>query len=296
VTHKGLAMPRFGALETLAQHWREYLMEAAELGFFMLAACAFTFVLYHPASLVARGIESAPARRALGGLAMGLTAISIIYSPWGKQSGAHLNPAVTLTFYRLGRIARADALFYVLAQFGGAVAGIGVATLLLGRTVLSHPSVRYVVTVPGEAGVAVAFAAEALIAFGMMLTVLALSNRPALNRYTGLVAGALVAIYIAIEAPLSGMSMNAARTFGSALAAHDWTAIWLYFAAPLAGMLAAAELYVRVRGEAAVLCCKLHHDNDKRCIFRCRYGMAAATHAVRARDGTGIAPQGANHG
>jgi len=209
-------------------------------------------------------------------IAMGSTAIAIIYSPWGKQSGAHLNPAVTLTFYRLGKIAPWDAVFYVLAQFCGAIAGVGVSVLLLGRPVLSDPSVHYVATAPGDWGVWAAFVAELAISLGMMLTVLTFSNRLALNRYTGLAAGALVALYITVEAPLSGMSMNPARTFGSALAANDWTAIWLYFAAPLAGMLAAAEVYVRFKGPSAVLCCKLHHDNDRRCIFHCRYREESA--------------------
>jgi aquaporin Z len=226
--------------------------------------------------MIAIAVSDTHLRRALIGIAMGLTAIAIIYSPWGKQSGAHLNPAVTLTFYRLGKIARWDAVFYVLVQFCGAIAGVGVSALLLGRPVLSDPSVRYVATVPGDWGVSAAFLAELVISFGMMLTVLTFSNRLALNRYTGLAAGALIALYITVEAPLSGMSMNPARTFGSALGANDWTAIWVYLAAPLAGMLAASEVYVRVSGASAVLCCKLHHDNDRRCIFDCRYGQASA--------------------
>jgi len=120
-----------------------------------------------------------------------------------------------------------------------------------------------------------------VISFGLMLTVLALSNDRALNRLTGLAAGALVALYITVEAPISGMSMNPARTFGSALTANSWASVWIYFVAPLAGMLAAAEVYVRWKGKASVLCCKLHHDNDKRCIFRCAF-----------LEGSGRAPDG----
>jgi aquaporin Z len=105
-----------------------------------------------------------------------------------------------------------------------------------------------------------------------MLTVLAVSNRPAINRYTGLFAGALVAAYIFVEAPWSGMSMNPARTLGSAFPAQAWSGIWIYFVAPPLGMLLAAEIYVRISGYASVLCCKLHHDNGQRCIFNCRYG------------------------
>ena len=67
------------------------------------------------------------------------------------------------------------------------------------------------------------------------------------------------------------MSMNPARTFSSALAAQLWTSLWIYFTAPPLGMLAAAELYRRHYGVHAVICAKLHHHNDKRCIFRCGY-------------------------
>jgi aquaporin Z len=77
--------------------------------------------------------------------------------------------------------------------------------------------------------------------------------------------------YITIEAPISGMSMNPARTLGSAFSAANWMAIWIYFIAPPLGMLLAAELYVRRFGVASVLCAKLHHDNRERCIFRCNY-------------------------
>lgn len=274
--------------KALQQHWPEYLIEAAGLGLFMVSACVFVALLEHPDSPLRQALEDPLLRRALIGLAMGLTAIAIIYSPWGKRSGAHLNPAVTLTFFRLGRVAPWDAGMYVLAQFVGAVAGMVVSGWLLGAPVLADARVNYVVTVPGGHGVLGAFVAEALITFGLMLTILLVSNKHALNRYTGLVAGALVALYITIEAPLSGMSMNPARTFGSALAADLWTAIWIYFTAPPLGMLAAAEVYLRWCGHGAVLCCKLHHDNDQRCIFRCRYGrhgLAGAAEATASGSG-----------
>lgn len=101
--------------------------------------------------------------------------------------------------------------------------------------------------------------------------VLVTSNHAKLSRFTGIFAGVLVAIYIAIEAPLSGMSMNPARTLASAIPAQNWTAIWVYFTAPLLGMLLAAELYLRLNGRNAVRCAKLHHHDHKRCIFHCDY-------------------------
>ena len=217
--------------------------------------------------------------RMLIGIAMGLTAIGLIYSPWGKQSGAHLNPAVTLTFLRLGKVARKDAAFYILAQFAGGVAGLLVAGEFLGRT-LADPAVNYVATVPGSRGPWVAFGAELGISFLLMTVVLTVSNSRALPQYTGLFAGALVASYITLEAPFSGMSMNPARTFGSAVAANLWTSIWVYFTAPPAGMLLASEVYRLRKGHLAIRCAKLHHQNNKRCIFHCGYAATKAEAAV----------------
>lgn len=242
-------------------------MEAAGLGLFMLSACFFTALLEYPASPARQAIASPFLRRALTGAAMGLTAIALIYSPWGKQSGAHYNPAVTLTFLRLGKVAPADALFYVLAQFIGGVGGILLAAATFPQFV-AHPTVYYVVTRPGPSGAVAAFLAELTITFILMSVILRVSNTPRLAPYTALFAGALVATYITWEAPLSGMSMNPARSFASAFAARDWTALWVYFTAPLCGMMLAALVY---RGAgASVSCAKLHHHNDKRCIF-CAY-------------------------
>lgn len=241
-------------------------MEAAGLGIFMVSACVFTAVLEHPASPARQALADPLLRRILIGVAMGLTAVGIIYSPWGKQSGAHLNPSVTLSFFRLGKVKPWDALFYTLSQFAGGLAGVLFSAAVLGATI-AHPYVNYAVTVPGPNGPGVAFLAEFAISFGLMLVVLVVSNAHRLARFTGLFAGVLVATYISIEAPLSGMSINPARTFGSGLPAQIWTGLWLYLTAPLLGMLLAAEVYLRVRGARNVFCAKLHHQNPKRCIF-----------------------------
>jgi len=255
-----------GLIASLRAHWPEYLMEAGLLAAFMISACIFGAVYESPLSPIKRAISSGFARRVLMGMSMGLTAVSIIYSPWGKQSGAHINPSVTLTFLRLGKVKLWDAVFYVLAQFTGAILGVLLVARFLGRE-LADPAVRYVVTVPGPKGPWLALLAEFVIAAGMMSAVLYFSNHHTLHRYTGLFAGTLVAIYITLEAPFSGMSMNLARTVGSAFSAEVWDALWVYVTAPPLGMLAAAEFYLWWRGKAAVQCCKLHHNNDKRCIF-----------------------------
>jgi aquaporin Z len=254
----------------VSRHWPEYLIEAAGLGAFMLAACAFGVLLGHPDSGVVRALPDPLPRRALMGLAMGATAVLLIYSPWGRRSGAHFNPATTLTFWRLGRVQARDAAAYAAAQAAGGLAGVLLARLAL-EPALGHPAVRYVATVPGEAGVAPAFAAEVAITFVLMTVVLHVSNTAGLARFTGLAAGALVALYITVEAPLSGMSMNPARSLASALPAGAWEAFWIYVVAPPLGMLAAAEVYARRRGDGAVHCAKLNHAGGGPCIFRCRY-------------------------
>lgn len=248
----------------LRRHWPEYLMEAFGLGAFMLSASGFGVLLEHPDSPLHQALASASLRRLLMGLAMGATAIALIYSPWGRQSGAHYNPAVTLTFLRLGRVRRTDAAGYVLAQFAGGIAGLQLAAALL-RPALGDPPVHYVATVPGGYGWPAALAAEVAITFLLMTVVLEVSSRPRWERYTGCCAGALVAAYITLEAPISGMSMNPARSLSSALPAGEWRSLWIYFLAPPLGMLAAAELYLRRKGRPH--CAKLQHAGARRCIF-----------------------------
>ena len=243
-------------------------MEAAELGLFMISAVLFTVLLEHPGSPLREAVPLPLLRRVLMGMAMGATAVAIIYSPWGKRSGAHFNPSVTLTFLRLGKIEPADALFYVSFQFLGGLVGVLLARAVAGM-VVADPAVRYAATTPGPRGALPAFAAEIVISFLLMLIVLFVSNHRRLARLTGVCAGVLVAVAIAFEAPLSGMSMNPARTLASALPARVFSDLWVYFVGPPLGMLLAAQSFVGLRGTQAIACAKLHHQNPARCIFRC---------------------------
>jgi len=127
--------------------------------------------------------------------------------------------------------------------------------------------VNFAATVPGPEGAWVAFIAELLISGGLMYAVLGSTNSRPLARYAPYLAAALVALYITFEAPISGMSMNPARTVASAAWGHTWTALWIYFVAPLAGMLTAAAIF---RGR--VYCAKLDHVNNQPCIFHCKFG------------------------
>ena len=197
------------AKRALTQHWPKYMIEGLCLGIFMISACTFGAMLEHPASPVRMSIASDGWRRFLGGIAMGLTAVLLIYSPLGRRSGAHMNPATTLTFLRLGKIERWDAVFYLLSQFLGGVLGTLVAFVALGQT-LAHRDVNFAITRPGMRGMAAAFVAEVVITFMLMTVILNVSNSRKFARYTGLAAGTMVMLFITFEAPLSGMSMNPA--------------------------------------------------------------------------------------
>lgn len=153
-----------------------------------------------------------------------------------------------------------------MAQFLGGIGGVAIAKYVL-RGAPGDSAVRYAATIPGVYGDAAAFVAELTISFVLMTTILFVSNRETLARYTPYFAGALVATYITFETPFSGMSMNPARTFGSAFHAGYWHALWIYFIAPVLGMLAAAEFFLKVRRGVGPYCAKLDHANDKRCIF-----------------------------
>jgi aquaporin Z len=267
---QGHLQQRHGYVSALKAHWPEYLMELGELGLFMVSACVFTAILEHPASPARQLIQSDFLRRALMGIVMGLTLVLLIHTGWGKRSGAHMNPAITLMFLRLGKVQAWDGVFYILCQFVGGLAGVTLVYLVFGR-ILAHPNVHFAVTQPGVRGVTVAFATELVISFILATTVLIASNHKKLARFTPYLAASLVALYITFEAPFSGMSMNPARTLGSAVPAHAFHAIWIYFIAPPISMLIAGEIYVRVCSARHVFCAKLHHDNPTRCIFRCRY-------------------------
>lgn len=244
-----------------------YAMDGALLGLFMISACVSVVVLEHPASAVHAAIGSALVRRVLVGLAMGATAASLIYSSWGKRSGAFMNPAMVLCFWRLGKLSRLDALGYTAAQLAGSALGVLLAARLLPGFV-SDPAVNYVVTTPAG-GPTVAFLTEFALAFVMLSVVVTLNRSPRLAPYTGLCAAVLVAVFISVAAPISGMSINPARSFGSAVWAKLWAGFWIYLSAPPLGMLTGLELQRRLTLRHERLCGKLNHDETVACFVRC---------------------------
>lgn len=247
-------------------NWLNYGIEALGLGTFMVSAGGFATLLFATTSPIPQIIPSPVLRNVLMGIAMGLTAIAIIYSPLGKRSGAHINPAVTLTFYSLHKLQAKDAIAYIVAQFLGGLVGVWIVATLLGNSFTSAP-VNYVVTVPGMGGEFLAFLLEFLMSFGLMLMVLITSNADELSRFTGIFSGILLSFYIPFAAPISGMSINPARTVASALPAQLWTGAWIYFLTPPLAMFLAARFYLYMfQRNTREICCKLCPNHDTPCI------------------------------
>ncbi len=221
-------------------------MEAAGLAGFVMGAGLLAIFLEHPDLAVMHSFLIAHhfLMRAPMGIIMGayIWGITLLF---GKKSGAHINPAVTLTFLRLGKINFKDALFYMIAQFAGAVVASQLLKYFIGH-LFSHPLIDYGVSKPMPPhGSMAAFIAEFIISFILMFVVLIAASSKKFEKYVALLSGVLIGLYIIIEMPFSGMSLNPARSFAAALAANEWEHLWIYFIAPPAAMLIAAEIFVQ---------------------------------------------------
>ena len=237
-------------LETFQKHWRAYLSEAAGLAGFVLGAGLLTIFLEHPDFPTMQssfgGEENAIWRRVPLGIVMGAYIALVIYLS-GEKSGAHINPATTWTFFRLGKINFGDSIFYTLAQFAGAIAAALVLKLALGSW-FAHEKIGYGATKPMPPHDSTdAFVAEFIISFVLMFVVLIVISSKKLEKYAAPASGVLIALYLIFELPFSGMSLNPARSFAAALAANEWKHLWIYFVAPPLAMLLAAEIYKRIK-------------------------------------------------
>lgn len=271
-------------------HWLNYLIEALGLGTFMLSAGVFATLLNSPDFPLVSRIPDVGFRNILMGIAMGLTAIIIIYSPLGKRSGAHINPAVTLTFYSLKKIEGRHAIAYILSQFIGGLGGVLLTAALLGHTFTQAP-VNYLVTIPNMGGEVLAFIIEFVMSFGLMLMILVTSNTKELSQFTGIFSGILLSLYIPFAAPISGTSLNPARSLASALPAQLWTGTWIYLIAPTLAMLLASRYYLYTfQRPTRELCCKLCPNHSTPCMsYRCCQTVAAVEPvSCQATGSTGV--------
>jgi aquaporin Z len=264
-------------MQPMRRNLSAYLCEfggTALMLFIGVSAVAFMWAPGSPVPVIQNG----PLRRLLTGLLFAGGATAVVYSPLGQISGGHINPAVTLAFWRLGKVSTRDAVMYAMAQFTGALAGAFAAGIAWGPLT---KGVSYAATVPGAGYTAAgAFAAETFITFLLVFTIFVCVNKPRVAPRTGIIAGTLVAILVMIEAPVTGTSLNPARTLGPAILAPDYTAIWVYFAGPVAGALLAVAAF-RGQWGAQTVCAKLYHTEKYPCPFdTCNYRLVSAGETV----------------
>ena len=267
-------------VQSLRRHWPEYAVEGVFLAVFVLGAGLVSAVLQGP------GVDpqALPGRRLMAGLTIGLLLMAMIYCPWGRRSGTHLNPAITLAYLRLGKIGRWDALFYVLAQLAG---GLVAVTVLRSGALLPPASPPALLTSTiGPDGPWSAFITQAVLSATAMLLILYTSNHASWFRLTGVLYALLVVLTVACTAPLSGFGMNLARLLAVDVSADADPLRWLNLLPPLLGMQLAVEVWRLVTGRSQPLCAKLAHNTHGRCIFRCQHPYqtrALAMEAIRRR-------------
>ncbi len=248
-------------------HWPEYsaeLLGTALLVFIGLSAVVFDF---SPALPINHLLPDPSARRLLTGLIFAGTGSLVAISPLGKLSGAHINPAVSLAFWVHGKLHTLDLIGYIFSQFLGAIIGEYLLVITWGTFA---QSVRNGMTLPGIGyPLWLVFVAELSLTFLLVLLIFTCVSSSRLMRWTPLMTWIVVATMVWLEAPISGTSLNPARSFGPALFSWFWQAQWLYFLAPPLGALCAVGVFrLLATGERDVLTGKLFHTPHYRSLFK----------------------------
>lgn len=247
-----------------------WLLFGAELlGTALLIALGLSLVIlgFGQGSPVVRLIPSNGCRRLLTGFLFGSTGALIALSPLGKESGAHINPVVTLAFWLMGKLKTSHAVGYVLAQLMGAVLG---AVPLLAWGEMGR-SVSFGATLPGPGyGPGWALAGEATTTFALIVGLFSFLRHHRLRPFTPVLFPFLYAVMVFAEAPISGTSTNPARSLGPAVISGVWYDWWVYWVGPLVGTsLGAAMFRVTGLGWLKIEVAKLYHfEHDRYGVFR----------------------------
>src|SRR5687768_5863249 len=200
----------------------------------------FTLVFAGTGAIVINDVSAGAVTHVGIALTFGLVVLAMIYAV-GDISGAHLNPAVTCGFWIAGRFPRAEVLPYILSQYGGAFAASAVLRFLFP----SHPTLG--ATLPAGPEMQ-SFVLEFILTFILMFVILNVSTGAKEKGITaGIVIGGVIGLEAMFAGPISGASMNPARSLAPALVSGNLATLWIYLVAPIAGALAGIAAYNTVR-------------------------------------------------
>jgi aquaporin Z len=221
-------------------HWTLFASEFIGTALLVLIGLSFVILDFGKDSFMLSLIPDAGIRRLITGFLFGSTGALIALSWIGKESGAHINPVVTLAFWSQGKITVLHATGYIFAQLLGGI--FGALPLLFWGKIGS--SIYYGATFPGDGYPAwTALLGEFLTTFIMVLLLFIFIGNKKLRNFTPLIFPILYAIMVFAEAPISGTSTNPARTLGPSVISGNWSAWWIYWIGPVIGALAAAAIY-----------------------------------------------------
>ena len=243
--------------------WRLFFSEVIGTAALVFGGVSMVIVMSGDGSPMGRLVPNERVRTALTAFLFGCVGTAITLSRVGRESGAHINPAVTMGFWLMRRLDTRAAVGYIVAQVLGAC--LGALPLLawggMGRSVV------FGATIPGEGySTATVVMGEAVTTFALITTLCVFLGFQHLRRFTPFVIPCLYAVMVPLEAHISGTSTNPARTVGPALISGRWDGWWIYWVGPMIGMLAAilACSSLAKRIEVAKL---YHFESDRRRLF-----------------------------
>ncbi|MEU0821313.1 MIP/aquaporin family protein [Streptomyces mirabilis] len=196
-----------------------------------------TAVRWVSASPLSRALPQPYLQLAVVAVVVGAALAGALSSPWGRYSGGHLNPAVTFGLWLTGAFPGRRVPAYFAAQLTGSVTGTGLARLVWGPVLRDRMAYAAVEPAP-SCSPAMLFSVEAVSTGAVLTVTLLLMSRRAWTRWIPLARPAATAVVMIALGTFTGGSANPARQFGPALWAHrpgDWSHLWLYLVAPLAG-------------------------------------------------------------